>query len=35
MYILINIFKIRSGWKGEVDGQTIHLAENLILMNLF
>ena len=31
---LINIFKIRSGWNKEVDGQTIHLTENFISMNL-
>ena len=30
---LINIFKIRLGWNGEVDGQTIHLTENFISMN--
>ena len=33
-YNLNNTFKIRSGWNREVDGQTIHLTENLISMNL-
>ena len=31
---LINKRQIRSDWNGEVGGQTVHLTENLISMNL-
>jgi hypothetical protein len=31
---LINKRQVRSGWNGEVGGQTVQLAENLISMSL-